>query len=128
MKRIWLLILGICVIGSVLPTLAGKGDKGPREKAKQAGTSARLNIAKFDRNGNGVLDPEERTRFASSSRPRLDTSKDGKLDKNELAASSHQAARQERSRRSDRHRSLFSPNGAATEAQVGPSADLPWNA
>ena len=91
MKRIWLLILGICVIGLAVPStaLAGKGDKrAERKSAKQANQPTRLNIARFDRNGNGVLDPDEKdaVRKLFATLAAFDTNKDGKLDENELAA------------------------------------------
>jgi Ca2+-binding EF-hand superfamily protein len=84
MKKLSLLTLGLCLLALTLPSsaFAGKAD----------GKKAKL-IAKYDKNGNGIIDGDEkdaiRKDYAANPNGELkeyDTDHDGKLSDEEIAA------------------------------------------
>src|SRR5258708_9922493 len=84
MKKVLILVIGVCLSGLIVPstTFAAKAD----------GKKAKL-IAKYDKNGNGIIDGEEkdalRKDFAADPKGDLkqyDTNGDGKLSDEEIAA------------------------------------------
>ncbi len=84
MKKVLILVIGFCLSGLIVPssTFAAKAD----------GKKAKL-IAKYDKNGNGIIDGEEkdalRKDFAADPKGDLkqyDTNGDGKLSDEEIAA------------------------------------------
>jgi len=89
MKKIWIVALGLCVLALAAPSAhAKKGNKG--------GSSQPDVFARYDTNGNGVLDDSEKEAIkkAFATDPDLkkfDTNGDGKLDDTELAAIQPQA-------------------------------------
>lgn len=84
MKKLWIVALGLCVLALATPAQAGKKNKG--------GSTAGPDVfARYDTNGNGVLDDSEKEAIkkAFATDPDLkkyDTDGDGKLSDNELAA------------------------------------------
>jgi hypothetical protein len=84
MKKLCMIVVGICAVGLLMPVSlsAAKAD-GPKAKA----------IAKYDKNSNGVLDPDEKKAmqddYAKDNNGELkafDKDGDGKLSDEELAA------------------------------------------
>jgi hypothetical protein len=86
MKKINLIPLSICLILLAAPATVLAG-AGPRKAAAKAGTASAF-VARFDRNGNGTLDADEKEalRNAYASLSVYDTNKDGKLDDSELTS------------------------------------------
>jgi Ca2+-binding EF-hand superfamily protein len=84
MKRIYCVIVGLCLLGALGPS--------PARAAKSDGKKAKI-IAKYDKNGNGVIDGDEmeamRRDYAANPDGELkefDLNGDGKLDDAEIAA------------------------------------------
>ena len=101
MKPLFTLILGACLLGLAVPS-ASSADKAAKAAAKQQakpkpkaaarqagkqGAQAANLLARFDRNGNGVLDADEKdaVRQLFVALKAYDTNNDGKLDDSELA-------------------------------------------
>ena len=89
MKKVALLVLGVCMLSLLVPATFAKGKKGA------APTTAPSDVyAKYDANSNGILDDTEkaaiRKDFAADANDPLlkplDTNKDGKLSDEELSA------------------------------------------
>ena len=92
MKKLYLFVAGVCLLGMLAPTatFAGKGNKGER-KAKP--TVASDVYAKYDKDCNGALEATEkdamRADFGKDKEGPLkafDTSGDGKLSEEEINA------------------------------------------
>src|SRR5258708_24482646 len=84
MKKVLILVIGVCLSGLIVPS-STFGAKADGKKAKL--------IAKYDKNGNGIIDGEEkdalRKDFAADPKGDLkqyDTNGDGKLSDEEIAA------------------------------------------
>ena len=83
MKKVWMIAVSVCVWSLVSTSFAaGKAPKG----AKGADV-----FAKYDKNTNGVLDPEEieaikKAFDTDDSLKKYDTDGNGKLDDKEIAA------------------------------------------
>lgn len=82
MKKLWLAVLGLCVLGLAIPTAqAAKGNK----------RSQNVDVfAKYDANGDGKLDDAEKEAMKKAldsdySLKMYDTNKDGKLSDEEIA-------------------------------------------
>ena len=91
-----MVILGLCCLGLLAPTLAsakgGKKGKGSKPTAEQV-TAAKSILAKYDANTNGVLDSEEiaalQKDFAAGTEAdaqAFDVNGDKTLDDTEIAA------------------------------------------
>lgn len=93
MKKWQLIVLGVCVIALAAPLGAfAKGNKGGK-KGAAAQTAPSDVYAQYDKNGNGILDADEKDaiRKALAADPNgmlkaYDTNADGKLSDDELAA------------------------------------------
>lgn len=82
MKKVWLAVLGLCVLGLTIPSAqAGKGNK----------RSQHVDVfAKYDTNADGKLDDAEKEAMKKAldsdySLKIYDTNKDGKLSDEEIA-------------------------------------------
>jgi hypothetical protein len=90
MKKLTLIVAGLCLLGLLAPcTFAAKGDKRKKDKAPQTAPSDCY--AKYDKNGNGILEADEKDALRKdlASNPALkafDTNNDGKLSDDEISA------------------------------------------
>lgn len=89
MKLSSILVLTIGLVAFALPVQAGAGKGDPEKKAKKK--AAREALAKYDKNGNGVIDGDEVKAIqgdfkADGPLKRFDTNADGKLDTGEVGA------------------------------------------
>ena len=83
MKKVYLLALGVCLLGLAVPSA-----EAAKAKKNKGGTDV---FAKYDKNGNGVLDSDEKdavkAAFSSDADlKKFDLNGDGKLDDAELGA------------------------------------------
>ena len=90
-----MVVVAICCISLLTPTLASAANKGGKNKGKQGGQSsgAAALIAKYDTNGNGKLDSDEAAKLQADyaagncgDAQVFDTNGDKKLDDSETAA------------------------------------------
>ena len=91
MKKTTIVILGLCCLGLLAPTLASAKEKKNKPTAEQI-TAAKAILAKYDANANGALDAAEITKlqtdFAAGNAPDaavFDVNSDKTLDDNEIA-------------------------------------------
>jgi EF hand len=85
MKKFWIFTLAVAVLGFVAPAYAGgKGKEGKHQPGV---------FEQYDKNSNGVLDPEEKDAIKKDFEKdpngplkAFDTNSDGKLSDEELAA------------------------------------------
>jgi len=91
MKKLYLIVAGVCVLGLVAPTPGFA--KGGKNKAGATATTPSDVYAKYDKNGNGALDAEEKEAIKKDFEKdktgplkACDTNNDGKLSDEEIAA------------------------------------------
>ena len=83
MKKVYLLALGVCLLGLAVPSA-----EAAKAKKNKGGTDV---FAKYDKNGNGVLDADEKEAAVKAFSTDADLKKfdlngDGKLDDAEVAS------------------------------------------
>ncbi len=83
MKKVYLLALGVCLLGLAVPSA-----EAAKAKKNKGGTDV---FAKYDKNGNGILDADEKEAVTKafgtdSDLKKYDLNGDGKLDDAELAS------------------------------------------
>ncbi len=91
MKKTIAIIIGLCCLGLIAPSLASAKEKKAKLTPEQV-TAAKALLAKYDANTNGILDPEEIAKlqkdFAAGSAPDaavFDVNSDKTLDDTEIA-------------------------------------------
>jgi hypothetical protein len=91
MKKVNMVVLGLCCLGLLAPTLASAKGKKDKPTAEQI-TAAKAILKKYDANSNGILDPDEITKLQAdyaagneSDAAVFDVNNDKTLDDSEIA-------------------------------------------
>ena len=91
MKKVNIVVLGLCCLGLLAPNLASAKGKKNKSTAEQT-TAAKAVLKKYDANTNGTLDPEEISKLQAdyaagkaSEAAVFDINSDKTLDDSEIA-------------------------------------------